>query len=199
MGNRWCEIAKNIEGRSENAVKNRWNAAQRRARAAGTKVGAGGKLGPAPKPKKPKKPKVPRVKKPKKKKTPTTKRKRAPAAGSLSSRKRARNKAPKMVLSPSASSGPADLSGLADIGHALTMVDILQNSSASPIQSPTRPATPPTSSNARLLAANILAGAFERVVSPVPPPAATAAAAAAAAAAAKDVDMDAANALLAIM
>lgn len=43
MGNRWCEIAKEMCGRSENSVKNRWNSARRRMLQIKKQLGAKGK------------------------------------------------------------------------------------------------------------------------------------------------------------
>jgi hypothetical protein len=45
MGNKWSEIARAFEGRSENSVKNRWNSKQRKSLAAERKLRTGSELG----------------------------------------------------------------------------------------------------------------------------------------------------------
>lgn len=45
MGNKWSEIARAFQGRSENSVKNRWNSKQRKSLAAERKLRTGSELG----------------------------------------------------------------------------------------------------------------------------------------------------------
>ena len=57
--------------------------------------------------------------------------------------------------------GNSGLSVIADIGTALQMCEMISANSNSPVQSPTRPATPPTRKNET--AAHVLAQSFVRI------------------------------------